>query len=136
MKTFQGLLGCLLIICYVQYNDSAAPSQIHNNHNQETDVDNQEMPLSLEAFEESNKHQISQPEEGNKDIPTNQADVIYRQLIDYRPLIQTAYAVYSCGFVTLLNSVQDYLDVSNVMYSMNTLMVNLHISGTRKLSNV
>ena len=136
MKTFQGLLGCLIIICYVQYNASAAPSQIHNNHNQETEVDNQEMPLRLEALEEFYEDQKSERKEGDKDIPTNQADVIYRRQVDYGPLMQIAYTVYSCDFLTLLNSVQGYLDVSNVMYSMNTLIVNLHISGSRRPSNV
>ena len=135
MKTFQVLLGCLLIICYVQYNASAAPSQIHNNHNQETEVDNQGMPLSREALEEFYEHQISEREEGDKDIPTNRADVIYRRQVDYGPLMQIAYTVYACDYLTLSNNVSDYLDVSNVMYSMNTLIVNLHFSGT-KPSNV
>ena len=92
MKTFQVLLGCLLIICHLQYKAWAAPSQVDNTEYRETDVDNQDIHHRLEALEEYVEYQISEAVEGVKIIPTNQSHVINKRFNYFQYLRDTNFA--------------------------------------------
>ena len=106
------LLGCLVIICHLQYNAWAAPSQVDNTDYQEADVDNQDIHHRLEALEEYVEYQISEAVEGDK-IPTNQSYVIHKRF-DY--LRDTNFAEYKCNLLKPHAKIFSFINVSYTMY--------------------
>ena len=113
MKTFQVLLGCLLIICHLQYNAWAAPSQVDNTDYRETDVDNQDIHHGLEALEEYVKYQNSEAKEVDKIIPTNQPHVIHRSISSAFQLLRNMYfAQYQCNLIKLHANISGFINVS------------------------
>ena len=115
MKTFQVLLGCLLII-HLQYNAWAAPSQVDNTDYWETDVDNQDIHHRLEALEEYVEYQISEAVEGVTIIPTNQSHVINKRFDYFQYLRDTNFVECKCNLLKLHANIFSFINVSYTMY--------------------
>ena len=117
MKTFQVLLGCSLILCYLQYNTWAAPSQLDNTDHQETDVDIQETFHDLEALEELIKRQISGAEGEDNIIPTNQSHLIHKREATFIQKLRDALFIsYVCRLKILHRNISNFINVSYKMY--------------------
>jgi len=115
MNTYQVVLGCLVLLCYLQQQGWAAPSQIENAEvlSQETDVNNQEMALKPQNIEQMMHYNL---EDLHK---LQRRSSVFEDYI-YTPLGQmfrnVNFHMYECHWEVLRNDVWTWLGVSSTMH--------------------
>ena len=126
MNTYQVVLGCVVIICYLQQHGWAAPSQIENARSsiQQTQVDDQ---LREEILRDALNHMH---------VLLNQSDIQKRQASETTPspldvfrqwMRNYLYPLFYCPTVILRRDMRvHYLDVSNTTHVCTSSYVPVH----------
>lgn len=129
MNTYQVLaFGCLIILCYLQRQAWAAPSQLENakNFNQGTDVAKQEVVKNLDGtitdyhaekvFKRQDLEEMSIKED--QVILKNQSHTQKRETsdADYQHFRNVYYIEYTCNWWYFREGMLQWFSVSNTVY--------------------